>query len=200
MINMKYDELLNKLTEENNGVLTTKDAVALGVTKPAFQRFVEKNGYERVAHGIYQNPDDWPDDFYVISRRSERAVFSHGTALYLHNMTDREPLKYAVTVPTGYNPTKLAADDIKVYTVKKELYGLGLTECETMYGNKVRVYDPERTVVDIVRSRNGIEFQTFEDALKRYVRRKDKNVNKLIDYAEEFHVDKILIDYMRVML
>ena len=69
-----------------------------------------------------------------------------------------------------------------------------------MYGNKVRVYDPERTVVDIVRSRKGIEFQTFEDALKRYVRRKDKNVNKLIDYAEEFHVDKILIDYMRVML
>jgi len=69
-----------------------------------------------------------------------------------------------------------------------------------MYGNKVRVYDPERTVVDIVRSRNGIEFQTFEDALKRYVRRKDKNVNKLIDYAKEFHVDKILIDYMRVML
>ncbi|MDD3673375.1 MAG: type IV toxin-antitoxin system AbiEi family antitoxin domain-containing protein, partial [Synergistaceae bacterium] len=74
---MKYDELLNKLTEENNGVLTTKDAVALGVTKPSFLRFVEKNGYERVAHGIYQNPDDWPDDFYVISRRSERAVFSH---------------------------------------------------------------------------------------------------------------------------
>jgi len=69
-----------------------------------------------------------------------------------------------------------------------------------MYGNKVRVYDPERTVVDIVRSRKGIEFQTFEDALKRYVRRKDKNVNKLIDYAKEFHVDKILIDYMRVML
>jgi hypothetical protein len=69
-----------------------------------------------------------------------------------------------------------------------------------MYGNKVRVYDPERTVVDIVRNRNGIEFQTFEDALKRYVRRKDKNVNKLIDYAKEFHVDKILIDYMRVML
>ena len=69
-----------------------------------------------------------------------------------------------------------------------------------MYGNKVRVYDPERTVVDIVRNRNGIEFQTFEDSLKRYVRRKDKNVNKLINYAKEFHVDKILIDYMRVML
>ena len=133
---MKYDELLNKLTEENNGVLTTKDAVALGVTKPAFQRFVEKNGYERVAHGIYQSPDDWPDDFYVIFRRSERAVFSHGTALYLHNMTDREPLKYAVTVPTGYNPTKLAADDIKVYTVKRSCTVSGLPNVKRCTGIK----------------------------------------------------------------
>ncbi len=197
---MKYDELLNKLTEENNGVLTTKDAVALGVTKPAFQRFVEKNGYERVAHGIYQSPDDWPDDFYVISRRSERAVFSHGTALYLHNMTDREPLKYAVTVPTGYNPTKLAADDIKVYTVKKELYGLGLTECETMYGNKVRVYDPERTVVDIVRNRNGIEFQTSRTLLKGTCGEKIKTSINSVNYASSSMSTRSLSTSMRVML
>lgn len=47
---MKYDELLDKLTQEKKGVLTTKDAVANGVTKPVFLRFIKKNGYERVAH------------------------------------------------------------------------------------------------------------------------------------------------------
>ena len=72
---MKYDELLNKLTEENNGVLTTKDAVALGVTKPAFLRFIKKNGYERVAHGIYLHPDAWFDEKYVLSLRSPLIVF-----------------------------------------------------------------------------------------------------------------------------
>jgi hypothetical protein len=69
-----------------------------------------------------------------------------------------------------------------------------------MYGNKVRVYNPERTVVDIVRSRNGIEFQTFEDALKRYIQREDRDINLLVKYAKEFHVDKILINYLRVMV
>ena len=44
---MKYDTLLNKLTQDKKGILTTKDAVAHGVTKPSFLRFIKKNGYER---------------------------------------------------------------------------------------------------------------------------------------------------------
>ena len=191
---------LDELVEKNNGILKTGDALAEGVSKPVLGKYLKLREFERMEHGIYLSPDAWMDEMYILHHRSAQAVFSHDSALYIHDMTLRVPLKHTVTLMTGYNPSRLTADGIKVYTVKKELYGLGLTECETMYGNKVRVYDPERTVVDIVRSRKGIEFQTFEDALKRYVRRKDKNVNKLIDYAKEFHVDKILIDYMRVML
>ena len=191
---------LDELVEKNNGILKTGDALAEGISKPVLGKYLKLREFERMEHGIYLSPDAWMDEMYILHLRSAQAVFSHDSALYLHDMTLRVPLKHTVTLMTGYNPSRLTADGIKVYTVKKELYGLGLTECETMYGNKVRVYDPERTVVDIVRSRNGIEFQTFEDALKRYVRRKNKNVNKLIDYAEEFHVDNILIDYLRVML
>ena len=72
---MKYDELLDKLTQEKKGVLTTKDAVANGVTKPVFLRFIKKNGYERVAHGIYLHPDAWFDEKYVLSLRSPLIVF-----------------------------------------------------------------------------------------------------------------------------
>ena len=61
-------------------------------------------------------------------------------------------------------------------------------------------YDPERTVCDIVRSRNSIEAQTFQDALKQYVRRRDKNLHRLMEYAKAFHVDKILNQYLEVLL
>jgi len=39
---MKYDTLLNELTQDKKGILTTKDAVANGVTKPVFLRFIKK--------------------------------------------------------------------------------------------------------------------------------------------------------------
>ena len=46
---MKYDTLLNELTQDKKGILTTKDAVANGVTKPVFQRFI-KNIWKQIQH------------------------------------------------------------------------------------------------------------------------------------------------------
>ena len=151
-------------------------------------------------HGIYLSPGAWMDEMYILHLRSAQAVFSHDSALYLHDMTLRVPLKHTVTLMTGYNPSRLTADGIKVYTVKKELYGLGIGEYPTMYGNMVRAYDPERTICDILRSRSGIEIQTFEDALKMYFSRRGKNLHRLIAYANAFRVDKMLFMYLRVLL
>ena len=51
--------------------------------------------------------------------RCGQAVFSHETALFFHDLTDREPLKYTITVRTGYNPSRLQEDGFQVYTVKR---------------------------------------------------------------------------------
>ena len=56
---------------------------------------------------------------YLVHLRCKQAVFSHETALFFHDLTDREPLVYEITVKTGYNPSKLKEDGIKVYTIKK---------------------------------------------------------------------------------
>jgi len=73
-------------------------------------------------------------------------------------------------------------------------------EAKTPFGNTVPVYDMERTVCDIIRSRSSIEAQTFQDALKQYAKRPDKNLRQLMRYAREFHVEKILKQYLEVLL
>ena len=59
---------------------------------------------EQAAHGVYVSPDTWTDAMYLLHLRCGQAVFSHETALFFHDLTDREPLKYTITVRTGYNP------------------------------------------------------------------------------------------------
>ena len=59
---------------------------------------------------------------YLIHLRFEQAVFSHETALFFHDLTDREPTEYTVTVKTGYNPTRLKAEGLQVFTIKAELH------------------------------------------------------------------------------
>lgn len=77
---------------------------------------------------------------------------------------------------------------------------LGKIVVDNNCGNQIPIYDIERTICDMVRSRKNIEAQDFNMALKTYVHRKDKDLNKLMFYAEKFHVDKILSGFMEGLL
>ncbi len=197
---MKYYEQLEQIVSDNRGIIQTSEAINAGISKPLFYNFLKERNYIKASHGIYISPEAWLDTMYVINLRSQQTVFSHETALFLYDLTDREPMEYSVTVKTGYNPSKLKVDGIKVYTIKKELYSLGVTEAKTTFGNTVRVYNKERTICDIIRSRSTIEIQTFQNALKQYTKRKEKNLRLLMQYAEQLHVDKIINQYLEVLL
>ena len=137
---------------------------------------------------------------YLIHLRCSQGVFSHETALFFHDLTDREPSPYSITVKRGYSTTRLKAEGISVYTVKPELHELGKSTAQTPFGHTVPVYDMERTICDLIRSRSSIEMQTLQGALKMYVRRKDKDLRRLMKYAGLFRVEKILRQYLEVLL
>ena len=193
-------QLLKDVTERNGGILKTSDAVAAGVSKPTLAKFVKSNRYERVAHGIYLAPDAWDDGMYLLQLRFPSILFSHDTALFLHGLTDQEPLHYTATAKTGYNPSRLKESGAKVYTVKRELFDLGMTKMETPFGHDIRTYDLERTVCDVVRSRSSMESAVLYDALKQYVKCKDKNLHRLMEYAKALRVERILRQYLEVLL
>ncbi len=191
---------LEALAAKHHGVLKTEDVVAAGISKKTLAEFVKKRGFERVFHGIYCDPDAWPDSLYLLQLRCPKTVFSHETALFLHDLTDREPLAYTVTAKTGYNPSHLTSEGIKVYTIRKELFDIGLANALTPFGNLVNVYNMERTICDVIRSRSTVETQVLHDSLKQYTKRKDKNLHQLMEYAKQFHIDRILRQYLEVLL
>lgn len=197
---MNAQDRPKKLSDENGGILKTSMVMSVGISRPTLASFLRRNGYERIFSGIYCAPGAWTDDFYVLQLRCPNAVFSHETALYLHGLTDREPLALSLTLKTGYNPSHLTKDGVKVYTVKNDLLELGKTELKTPFGHMVSAYDLDRTICDMFRSRSSFEVQAFQGALKEYVRRKDKNLHRLTDYARKFRVEKVMMPYLEVLL
>ena len=200
MIQMNLFQQLDQMVEKQDGILRTAQVVEAGISKPVFYEYVKDRKMERAAHGIYVSKDSWIDAMYLIHLRFGQAVFSHETALFFHDLTDREPSPYAVTVRRGYSTTRLKAEGISVYTIKPEFYDIGLTTGQTPFGHTVPIYDMERTICDLLRSRSSIEMQTFQGALKAYARRKDKNLRTLMRYAGMFRVEKILRQYLEVLL
>jgi len=197
---MINSEKLSALLQENNGFLKTADAVAEGISRTALGDFVRKHSLERVAHGLYISQDAWEDGMFVIQVRYPEAVFSHESALYLLNLANREPAPFSVTFRAGTNATGLSRQGVKVYKVKEELFGEGIITTRSPSGHMVRAYNAERTICDLFRSRRNIEIQDLQDAVKTYIRLKEKNIPLLMRYAKMFSVEKPVRQYLEVLL
>lgn len=185
---------------DDSGIVLTSKVMQAGITKPSFYKFLKSNGFEQVAHGIYASPEAWADENYILSLRCPKAVFSHDEALYHYGLVDREPQGRTITVYTGYGTGRLINDGITVYTVKKDLLDIGKETVTTNLGHLIPMYNQERTICDLIRNRNRFEIQDFQTALKAYIAKKDKDLNRLMKYSKMFHVDRKIREYMEVML
>lgn len=185
---------------DSSGILLTKAAIEAGISKQYLYSFIKEKGYEQVAHGVYVSPEAWEDESYILSLRCPQGVFSHDEALYYHGLTDREPMQQTITIYTGYGTSRLVNDGVRVFTVRKELLDVGKEIIKNSFGHEIPIYNRERTICDLVRSRSRFEIQDYQTALKTYIGGKDKDLNRLMEYAKLFRVDKKIRGYMEVML
>ncbi len=191
---------LESLIAEHGGVITSKLVGEHNIHREYLRELIRQGKLDRVAYGVYITPDAWEDKMLIHQLRRKKMIYSHGTALFLHDLTDRDPLIYSVTVPGGYNTKRLKKEGLFVHVVKVELFELGVCNAKTIFGNTVKTYDPERTICDLIRDRNNQDPAIITDALKRYVAKKDKDLNKLITFSEKFRVKKIISTYLEVLL
>ena len=194
------DNRLQDVLNENGGFITVAQGKKAGLSHTSILRAAKAGLIERVAHGVYGVADEYDDVLYASQLRRPKMVYSHGTALYLHYLTDRDPLELSVTVPTGYNTKQLVSEGFTIFSVKTDLYDVGMIKTQTKYGNEVTTYSMERTICDCVRSRRRMDAEIVTVAVKRYARRKDKDIHTLMEMAVMFRIQKIMRAYMEVLL
>lgn len=192
--------IVDKLLKEQGGILRTKDIVRAGISRVTLGNLVKSGNLERIAHGRYIKPDGLADEMHLLQQRSGKIIFSHETALFLHDMAERTPFLHSVTIPSNSKLSPVLSEECKVYYVKPESYKLGMCSVMSKMGNKVTTYDAERTICDILRSRGRIDSQNLTEAMKSYVKHRGQNWNKLREYAEIFRVTKLLRQYLEVLV
>lgn len=197
---MDYMTELATIAKSHGGIIKTKIASEHGISKALLYKLCKEEKIHRIVKGQYILPDDMEDELLAISNRSEKVIFSHETALYLHGISDRTPFEHTITAPSDCIPSAAIKSECKVYYIKSELFELGATTLRTPAGNDVPSYDLERTICDIIRSRNKIGTETFLSALKLYAANPKKDLNKLNYYAKKLRVSNILRQYLEVLL
>ena len=197
---MEINPTILETIKNNNNMITTAQAVELGFTRSLLSWYVKKGVLERGRRGVYILSDSIHDDMYTLMLRSDKIIFSHDTALFLNGLSERTPFIHSVTIPSNTKLSNLLREECVCYYIKPELHQVGVIKKKNTLGNEVRCYNAERTICDLLRSRNRLDQETVISAIKNYVVSSDKDLNLLAVYASQFGVDKILKKYMEVLL
>lgn len=190
-------EIIESIMKMNNGYVTSKELSNLGIHRMYLNIMREKGMIEKVGNGIYIDSNKIEDSYYVFNLSMPNTIFSHMTALYFHGLSIKAPDdKYDITVRKTYNSKHLKKHE--VFYVSDDIYELGLTEAETPMGNRVRVYDIERCICDIIRSKNRMDLEHVKYSIREYIKRKDKDLMKLSKYADKMGIKKEVMDFVEV--
>ncbi len=194
---MNNIEVVESIMNNNNGYVTSKYLDAIGMHR-MYLNIMQKNGLiEKVASGIYMDINKIEDSYYIFSLSMPNTIFSHMTALYFHGLSIKAPNdRYDITVRKNYNNVHLKNHE--VFYVSDDIYELGLTEVETPMGNKVRAYDIERCICDIIKSKKRMDSELVKYSIKAFLKYKDKDLLKLSNYAEKMGIKEEVMNYIEV--
>jgi predicted transcriptional regulator of viral defense system len=191
---------LQRLFDENSGILQTCIAEQAGFSRSVLSKYSKNGLIERISHGVYTSANEIADEMYSMQLRARKIIFSHETALFFHNLTDRTPFRHSITVPSGYKPSEAIKGVCKIYYIKTDLIEIGQTSVKTNMKHLVKAYDVERTICDVIRSRNKMDTQIVNDALKRYTSLKTADYNRLYQYASQLGIQNVVQKYLEVLL
>lgn len=197
---MTQIDKLKELLEQNNGQVTRKQTSHAGIDPHLLVTLTRKGELERVDRGVYINPAIFEDDMEILQYRFSKGVFFKDTALFLHGMIDRTPDTYQMNFPANYHSTTSQRYPLRIYRQKAEWQALGIEIIKSPGQHPVQVYNIERTLCDILRTRDTSDSETIKQAMVAYSQMKQKNLHLLSEYADIFNVKEKIMIFMDVLL
>ena len=171
-----------------NGYLITKDVNDNNIPRFYLTKLIKEGKIERVSRGIYIKKNDLVDEFVILQSKSKNAIYSNTTALYLHGFSNRIPIRYDITINSGYNGSLQKEKNVNLFYTKRELIELGVINYKLDSGNIIRVYDLDKTICDIIKNKKKIDAEIFNKAIREYFYSKNKNTLKLYEYAKKMNI------------
>lgn len=146
------------------------------------------------------NFDGEGSDFYYAYAFVPDGVVCLLSAAAYYNLSTYRPDAIDVAIPRKAKVSTLPDwPEVNLYYYTDERFELGTTIIEEGT-NRFRIYDIEKTVVDIVFYREKVGIEETKEILISYLRRKDRNINRLVRYAEMMKCGDTMKKYLEVLV
>jgi len=176
----------------NSNFFRTKELNEQGINDYAITKLVAENILKKTYQGVYQLVDSNKIKLTDINVIVENGIISMTSAAFYYNLTDGETGYITVTLNRDQKPPKMPESIFNYYYTTSSLYSLGLQVID-QNGHKIKIYDIERTVCDIIKHRTKYEVGFANSILENYINLKQKDMVKLFDYAKKMRVYNTII-------
>jgi predicted transcriptional regulator of viral defense system len=198
----KKDERIYEVFNERNGFARTKDILKAGIHHRDIKRLRDEGQIVRVKRGFYrlfEVPLISNQGFIDIASAVPEGVICLLSALSYYELTTFNPSVISIALPRGARKPKIEYPPVEFYYFSTKQFEAGVDTIR-INGYKIRIYCPEKTICDCIRYRNKLGLDVAKEGLTEYLKRKNRNLEKLLEYAEICRVRPLLQAWLNVIV
>lgn len=191
-----------KYFREHKGYARMKDMKASGFQPRDIKKLVVNRRIVRVKPGLYRLAEIQPGEangLVEVCLAMPKAVICLTSALAFHDLTTFVPTSISYAIPRSDKPVKLSYPPNKAYYFSKNQYEAGIENRESKDG-QMRVYGAEKTICDLFRFRNKTGEDLALEGLKEYLKRHNRDLSRLMNFAQVCRVKGIISRYVKAIV
>ena len=170
-------------------IMSYDEAVKQCGTKYKLSLAVAEQSIYKLECGIYST-NKRESTLSIIMKKYPKAVLTGDYAFYYHNLTNLIPDVYDLATPS--RSAKLKDSRIRQIYVREDIFPLGVIERE-IDGGRVRIYDKERMLIELLRGKNSMPYDLYKEILINYrVIINSLDIRRIQEYASVFPKSKMI--------
>lgn len=191
-------EKVTDIIEAQGGTISTPE-LSSRAEYERLRRAVQRGDVMKVRHGVYAEPTAMLGTMIDVERIVPGGVVCLHTAWMHHQLSTTIPPAFCIAIDAKRKVSIPDALPINLYYWKAENLTFGIIQQE-ISGYKVRITDLEHSVCDAIKYRNKIGLDVCAEIVRSYMRRYDRNLSRLSDYAKRLRIAKVLNNYLEIAI
>ncbi|HTK83215.1 MAG TPA: type IV toxin-antitoxin system AbiEi family antitoxin domain-containing protein [Bacteroidota bacterium] len=193
---------ITKYLQAHKGYARMKEMKRSGIHTREIQRLVKSGRIIKIKPGLYRLANLQPGESHGIVEiclAMPKAVVCLSSALAFHELTTFVPTAISFAIPRAGKPVKLSYPPNDPHFFSDNQYKAGIEYLKIKAGD-IRVYGPEKTICDLFRYRNKLGESLALEGLKEYLKRRNRDLDKLMKFAQVCRVKGIISQYVKAIV
>lgn len=191
--------LLAQFFQTHGGIVRTHQLLAGGFSHYQLNPFIEQGQVLKIKRGLYKWQTADQTELPEVASIVPEGVFCLLTAAAHYELTTFSASAYHVAIPRKAKVILPDYPPIKLYYWNDTAYQLGRTTV-SLAGMVLPIYDKEKTVCDFLRQRHKLGLDLAKEVLTNYLRRPDRQIALLVEYANQLGLGQYVDTTLAVLL